>query len=167
MRSDQSTAVSIRMLLKFSSATAAPSAATTKVLSRNCGTYCRIPRRSVGLTARNLARLPPRKDRAGALWLTVGDRLDDAFEPAAEFRGEDPVAGRTDDDVAAPRQHRDEVHSRPNQPQDLDGGDGFPAVGALERGLDRVLGLERRGNGIGFGQVRHGLTSARLDPALR
>ena len=55
MLSDHSTATSIRMLPKFSSATAAPSTATTNVFSRNWGTYWRIPRRSVGLTPGTLA----------------------------------------------------------------------------------------------------------------
>ena len=50
MLSDHSTATSIRMLTKFSSATAAPSTATTNVFSRNWGTYWSMPRRSVGLT---------------------------------------------------------------------------------------------------------------------
>src|SRR6185503_15388864 len=53
--SDQSTATSIRMLPKFSCATAAPSTATTNAFSRNCGTYWRMPLRSVGRTPRTLA----------------------------------------------------------------------------------------------------------------
>ena len=55
MLSDHSTATSIRMLPKFSWATAAPSTATTNAFSRNWGTYWRIPRRSVGLTPGTLA----------------------------------------------------------------------------------------------------------------
>ncbi len=65
MLSDHSTATSIRMLTKFSSATAAPSTATTNVFSRNWGTYWSMPRRSVGLTRQCYPRRSPRgKERA-------------------------------------------------------------------------------------------------------
>ena len=43
------TAMSTRRLPKFSSATIEPSIAITKIWPWNRGTYCRIPRRSVGL----------------------------------------------------------------------------------------------------------------------
>ena len=62
MLSDRSTATSIRMLTKFSSVTTAPSTATTNVFSRNWGTYCRMPRRSVGFTPAMLSSsVTPRK----------------------------------------------------------------------------------------------------------
>ena len=48
MFNDRSTATSSRSVAKFSSVTIAPSIARTNVFSRNCGMYCRMPRRSVG-----------------------------------------------------------------------------------------------------------------------
>jgi len=50
MLRERNTATSKRMFGKFSSVTMSPSAAITKVFSRNCGTYWRIPRRSVNFT---------------------------------------------------------------------------------------------------------------------
>src|ERR1043166_2698727 len=54
MLSERSTATSSRMFAKFSSVTIAPSTPMMKVFSRNCGMYCRIPRRSVSFTFRYL-----------------------------------------------------------------------------------------------------------------
>ena len=48
MFSERNTATSSSNMAKFSSVTIAPSTARTKVFSRNCGMYCRMPRRSVG-----------------------------------------------------------------------------------------------------------------------
>src|SRR6266404_1248896 len=50
MLSERNTATSSRMLAKFSSVTIPPSTLMTKIFSRNCGMYCRMPRRSVSFT---------------------------------------------------------------------------------------------------------------------
>ena len=55
MFSDHSTATSSSSVAKFSSVTMAPSIARMNVFSRNCGMYCRMPRRSVSFTAQLLA----------------------------------------------------------------------------------------------------------------
>src|SRR5579864_6928268 len=53
MLSDQRSATSKSSVAKLSSVTMAPSIARMKVFSRNCGTYCRMPRRSVRFTTRS------------------------------------------------------------------------------------------------------------------
>ena len=50
MFSERNTATSSSSVAKFSSVTIAPSIARMNVFSRNCGMYCRMPRRSVGFT---------------------------------------------------------------------------------------------------------------------
>src|SRR5438093_12345224 len=50
MLSDLRTAISRRIFEKFSAAAISPSTATTKTLSRNRGTYWRMPRRSETFT---------------------------------------------------------------------------------------------------------------------
>ena len=50
MFSERSTAMSTSRLAKFSLVTMAPSTLMMNVFSRNCGMYCRMPRRSVSFT---------------------------------------------------------------------------------------------------------------------
>ncbi len=50
MLKERSTAMSTRMLAKFSPVTMAPSTLMMNVFSRNWGMYCRMPRRSVSFT---------------------------------------------------------------------------------------------------------------------
>src|SRR6266702_3788820 len=56
--SERKTATSNRMFAKFSSVTIAPSTPRMKVFSRNCGMYCRMPRRSVSFTLEHVFALP-------------------------------------------------------------------------------------------------------------
>src|ERR1700730_13341333 len=52
MFNDHSSATSSKSVAKLSSVTMAPSIARMNVFSRNCGMYCRMPRRSVSFTYR-------------------------------------------------------------------------------------------------------------------
>src|SRR5258708_32802424 len=61
MFNDHSSATSSRSVAKLSSVTMAPSIARMNVFSRNCGMYCRMPRRSVSFTSRLLQRAAGRE----------------------------------------------------------------------------------------------------------
>src|SRR6516165_409944 len=77
MFSERSTAISRRILEKFSDARIRPSTAITKIFSRNRVTYCRIPRSSGSFMS----------------WLNYASRLrfhDSSFTRKISIRGEAP-----------------------------------------------------------------------------
>ena len=106
MLSERSTAMSTRMLAKFSSVTIAPSTLMMNVFSRNWGMYCRMPRRSVSFTLGQI-RIQVRNGRRSGF----GERRLEGLQAALVF------LGRADGDadpfgqlVAA---HRPHDHAQP------------------------------------------------------